>query len=585
MTKKILLGLCLGLLCFKPTKAQKVVNEKARIAYTHLPSVGLADDIGTYRVFLALSGSQYKGILDAEQVAYGVNLPGFEKVNENYDLELSLWLSNFTVVEKEPKTLTRTHKNKKTGVVTTTYTYYYSISARFPAWIRARTYDGQQVWQKDISTTKQLYSETTKEFNTVRDRDVYWRNNSENFLRDMQNDLINGYISSANKLLADLAFRPLYYDLSFARVEPKKKSSFSYESFDEAWEITQAAIQERDRSDINTGNDKFAQAIKLWRSEAERLEPDNKKARINQKVASSAYLNCALACIWINKFELAEEYLALANGLKGGGLRANKIEKIYNFRKGQFTMYPNWTGQREIAPRQGVATIYQETPDAKLVAHNQRMMAAQSMAANQQQGNQTRGSTSNTTLGDLVNLVEGTTELIKTIDGESTANTNNQPNQAKQNNQSMSLASPGNNAQQLSYESVKGPMSASLAATPVGEREKFLVAHPWKLSKIEYINPNGQLQTRAIQDSCLLQENHQFQLDKQYFKTALGPCTPEGSPSMQWVSFDYESIIINEAGGPRTLRLLDLNNYILVLETVTHSNQKPLERYTYIKAD
>lgn len=564
------------------TQAQKIVNQKTTIAYTHLPSIGLADDIGTYRAFLAVSGSQYKGVLDAEQVAYGLNLPGFEKVNENYDLEIALWLGNFSIVEKEAKTLTRTNKNKKTGQVTTTYTYYYSVGVRFPAWIKARTYDGQEIWQKDISSTKKVYTKTTKEFNTTREREAYWRNNQNIFFQGIQNDLIGDYIATGNNHLSVLAFRPLNYAVSFASVVPKKKSEYTYELFDEAWDLAKQAIQERDRTDITTGNAKFAQAIKLWRSEAERLEPDNKKARITQKVASNAYLNCALACIWINKFELAEEYLALANQLKGAGIRTNKIEKMYNFRKGQFDMYPNWTGQREIAARQGVATIYLETPDSKLLAHNQRILAAETMAYNQQQANQnqSRGSSSNTALEGLVNLVEGTTELIKTIDEES-----NQNNQAKQNNQNMTLAAPKAESPTLNYEAVKSPMSASLAATPVGEREKMLVAHGWKLNKIEFINPMGRTQTKVIQDSCLLQELHQFQMDKQYFKTALGPCTPEGSPSTQWISFDYESIIINEVSGPRTLRLIDLNAYIMVLETISHSNQIPLERYTYIKAE
>lgn len=580
--KKVQIGFCIGFLCLSMAQAQKIVNQKSAIAYTRLPAVSMPADIGTYKPFLALTGSQYKGMIDAEQVAYGLNLEGFEKVTENYDLEITLSLASFSIVEKEPKTIDRSYKDKKTGQTVTRYTYSYTVSVRLPAWIKARTYDGQAVWQKDISSTKKVYSESTKEFETSRDRDNYWRANQEIFLKGVQNDLINDFIASGNNHLSELAYRPLNYAISFTRVEPKKKSEHTYELFDQAWKLAKQAIAERDRTDISTGNAKFAEAIKLWRSEAERLDPDDKRARINQKVASTAYLNCALACIWINKFDLAEEYLSLASQLKGGGLRTNKIEKTYNFRKGQFTMYPNWTGARKITPRIGVASIYQDTPDGKLIAHNQRIMAAESMAYSQQQTaqNQTRGGSSNTALDGLTKLVVATDELITTLGGES-----NEANSNTQATQKTTLAPAQNTASALSYEAIKSPMSASLSATPVGEREKLLVAHAWQLNKIEFVNPLGRTQTQVIQDNCLLQESHQFQMDKQYFKTALGPCTPEGAPSRQWMSFDYESIIINESDGPRTLRIIDLNAYIMVLETVSHSNQKPLMRYTYIKTE
>ncbi len=571
--------LCVGLSIWQIPVAigQKIVDEKVPIAYTQLPTVKVGEDVGTFRAFLGLSSSNFQGTVEEDVYTQGLEMIGFERVAENYDLEVSLWLGGMTVTEKEARTIDHSYKDKKTGQMVYKYGYDYKVTVSFPAWLKVRDYQGNQLLQKDISTKTRSYTDFTSEFETVKARNDYWAVNEPLFLQKMQDDRIRAFIKDAQKELVAFSYIPAYEDLAFARVETKKNGEHDYAAFDQAWEKAKQAAEARDRTDIQTGNEYFAEAIQIWKSEAAQLDTEDKKARITEKIASECFLNCALACLWMNKFDLVEEYLALADDLKGGGMRSNKIEKDYEFRKGQFALHPDWTGTRQIAPRSGVATIYHDLPNEKLLAYNQEVRRAEMMAANQQ--NQPSRGGDNNALGNLATIVSETNGIIQTLSGNNSGTANQSVNQQ----QTLTPVQPATQAT-LSYESLKSPLSPALTALDTDSRKALLTAHGWVLNRSEYIDPQGRTQQETATDQCLQQQVHHFQSDQTYrIEAPASACGEALNASYQWMTFDFENLILNLPEGPSTLRILDLNAYLLVIETTSHSNETPLHRYTYVK--
>jgi predicted metalloprotease len=104
---------------------------------------------------------------------------------------------------------------------------------------------------------------------------------------------------------------PVRREITIRNPEDKK---VDYGDFLEAYYTAQEGYEKLE-SDEAKGIAKLQAAIALWQAALKELDMDDKKARINKKVAPDLYLNLIEACIFAHEFETAEELISATRRL------------------------------------------------------------------------------------------------------------------------------------------------------------------------------------------------------------------------------------------------------------------------------
>jgi hypothetical protein len=104
---------------------------------------------------------------------------------------------------------------------------------------------------------------------------------------------------------------PVRKEITIRNPENKK---VDYGDFLEAYYTAQEGYEKLENEE-ERGIEKLQVSIALWTTALSELDLDNKKARINKKVAPDLYLNLIEACIFAHEFETAEELISATRRL------------------------------------------------------------------------------------------------------------------------------------------------------------------------------------------------------------------------------------------------------------------------------
>ena len=558
------------LFTISPSLAQKVSNEKLSIAYIQLPRRVLPDDIGTYKLFIALGSEQFYGYVHPDEYTPKFRLYGFEPA-EDPDLEVTLNLMRFDLLEKEVVTHEHKRKDKKTKQETTYYTYSYSLTYRLPATYRVRTYDGKVVMRRELSKQDHKLYTSTDDFDSQGKLLTYWRDNQREFLAETQRKRILKYVESLhNQVNNELGYVPKRYTHKVSVVSPKRKSTFNYDKYPQAFEQLKRGYADRRSEDITTGNESMKAAVELWKQEIAELDLEDKKARITEKIASDTYVNCAWACVWMFQFDIAEAYLAKADELKGAKGKAKDVQKAINYLRVRYQLQPEWKGERQIVARKGTSILLNDPPDKRTQLYNQRYMAQQnasSVATAASSPGMQVGVRKQSALGEVVGLV---TNIINSKDQKS------QQNQTLTQNTVPLI---------YNYQQAKSAQHPDFKQLSPDQRSTLLTQHGWKMVKLESVDGTGQ--THALpaseQNACLFEGRHFFTQDQQYRIEHASCSAAEGVVVNAYSNMpDWNSLTISVNDELITYRIINLSEHLLELETTTHSQDKPLMRLMFV---
>jgi len=120
---------------------------------------------------------------------------------------------------------------------------------------------------------------------------------------------------------------PVSREITIRNPEDKK---VDYGDFQEAYYTAQEGY-EKLASDEAKGMEKLKAAIALWQSALKELDMDDKKARINKKVAPDLYLNLIEACIFARDFDMAESLISATRRLDFAKRDMDDISALKDF--------------------------------------------------------------------------------------------------------------------------------------------------------------------------------------------------------------------------------------------------------------
>lgn len=339
--------------------AQKIDYERVAIKYTQLPVKKLPDGIITYKSFVAPDGEAKVAVKLDETLANTLVIQGFDKLTENYDLEIALLLGDFKIdnvthgFNSVPDT---DFDNKPITRIEGKFSFQY----KFPFRLRFRNYAGQVLLDTLLSNTPKSVA-TTAYFTNEAEWNKFWTTKQLWYKAYYQEQQIKADIKEANTFLE-------YYYAYFNRIaEPKigvprndRKSNFDYDPFQQAFIKINNGFAERKLEDVETGKDKILAAIQIWENEIKQAQPEDKNARVDRKVAYATHLNLAVAYMWIFDFAKAKENLELADKYKrafaGGDF--NGTEWLLNNQSKRHNLYGAWTGTIKAENRKEKPTIY-----------------------------------------------------------------------------------------------------------------------------------------------------------------------------------------------------------------------------------
>jgi hypothetical protein len=120
---------------------------------------------------------------------------------------------------------------------------------------------------------------------------------------------------------------PVSREITIRNPEDKK---VDYGDFQEAYYTAQEGY-EKLASDEAKGMEKLKAAIAIWQSALKELDMDDKKARINKKVAPDLYLNLIEACIFARDFDTAESLISATRRLDFAKRDMDDISALKDF--------------------------------------------------------------------------------------------------------------------------------------------------------------------------------------------------------------------------------------------------------------
>lgn len=263
-----------------------------------------------------------------------INLQGFKKVPSGGNLIfLEVYDYDVNVVEK-------------TSNSGETIKYYAEITLRQPIWVRIETADGEILFDEIAAVTDREYEvETSKRSST--DHRAYM--NGPNYGSSDFENILNGssyrsWLDSEKRSMRTKNLKILNEELNslfgYAWIEKTTPlytgsgKKMDYSDLDAAQLEAKHGLQDMN-IDKEKSTEQLNNAIQVWlKIIDEELESDNKKARINHKVGASLYINCAVAYIYLDQYDKANEMLNYVEGnddFKGGDIReAETLRQFVN---------------------------------------------------------------------------------------------------------------------------------------------------------------------------------------------------------------------------------------------------------------
>ncbi|MGB5930194.1 MAG: DUF4136 domain-containing protein, partial [Cyclobacteriaceae bacterium] len=283
-------------------------NVKTYTAEAHIPS---------------LSAGQSRSSIESS-VKNAMKLHGFEKVESDGDLKISVSLGNFNYQNRKYNSEKKQSKDKD-GKVTTYYEYWYTFEYRYPVRLVIKDEaNGEELYNGYISNSQDYVSSSTSRTRSADYLSKSW----ENTIKSKRSESLTGHLSKVSWHISNnYGFTPSTQSVQLRKIKKFKK--YDYTELNSACDKTQEALSNMEaKVDYLTEDLKttLQTSVKAWEAELSQADFSSKKVRVNEKVASVLLNNIAIANFWLANFDKVSEMIEKADGLKSDGW-TNSLER------------------------------------------------------------------------------------------------------------------------------------------------------------------------------------------------------------------------------------------------------------------
>lgn len=288
------------------TFAQNINMESQRTTMFRYALHPLDKSLKTYSVSIQELGSFLEPNHKDTLLNKTLVIPGYEKVKAGGDIQVELIMNPLSITSKEQKDEPIT--NEKDGKKTITHQYYYAIAYNFPTRIRVLA-KGQVITEQDFPgyfTTE--YYPSNRNSLTILENEY---NNDYHF----RNVLLGKRIDERKYQIRDWLFSNYGFGLTprLIEVATVKDKKGEYPAISKGFSLLMTAFASTDKKTNYLDEEykaKLKEAIALFEKELTEFSED-RKARINEKVAAMLHYNIALAQYGLHELDEAESRLAL----------------------------------------------------------------------------------------------------------------------------------------------------------------------------------------------------------------------------------------------------------------------------------
>ena len=315
---KTLSTLILAMVIFYNCKSQNINYEMVEVALYRLPLKPLHVTPKTYSGSIQDLGEELQPH-QIKNLENALAIPGFTRSEENAAVQLELIINPLSVTNKEIKDDPFT--TEKNGVKTVHHNYHYVITCSFPAKLRV-TRGGGQITEQDLPGFFQ-----TKYLGKQANTEIALQNNWEkdySFLKTLQEERISERVKELKTMIFShygYGMDPQYVSIGY--VKDKKDE---YEDLTKAMALTRDAFLYASNKEIYLDEifkAKTNEATVILEKALTELSED-KKARINHRVAAMINYNLALISFGLQDFAKATGYVHKINK----GSRNTEVEAI-----------------------------------------------------------------------------------------------------------------------------------------------------------------------------------------------------------------------------------------------------------------
>ncbi|MBK0402158.1 hypothetical protein I5M27_04130 [Adhaeribacter sp. BT258] len=235
-----------------------------------------------------------------------IQVPGYTRQDANADVQVSVLLNGFSMVDMSEKT--KQSSLKINGVETSVTKHYYEVSYKHPITLRVQDKTGRILQESPIESLNESITANTGEFKSKDALEKYWSENQNSFLRSLDESIITRNMNLVKEELASrYGFVKMPRATAVINIKDKK---VSYDDFNQAFEkattaYSKLALQEKQAE----ATAELEKAVELWNNALKESDLKNKKARVDAKVTAATHLNCAEAYMWLNNYEEAEKHI------------------------------------------------------------------------------------------------------------------------------------------------------------------------------------------------------------------------------------------------------------------------------------
>ena len=397
--KKILLSIALLIGGF--TFGQNVQDQKVSFSYIQLPSNPIAKGISNFNLVTDLSGyvksnedsmSVYQNKLSAFEAEFATWLEDKMRVDKLYLMELAKWerAVNATVspavapvmpikppyadqpIKEEIKLplltedVTQVQTSgainlegytkgeggaivtlsilgfqnasitvKKTGTGAATK-YKYTSSCKMPIKVTIEVPGEGIILSETVNDN--LQTSDIKTYDNQYEHQVWLIDNYDTFWAERQKTMLAASLKAVNALINDKCAYPKR-TRSTEIYTVKKHKGHDYSDLIDAYTNVKSGYDLLFKDvDRKSAIAKIEKGIELWEDALEESYPSENKERVNKKVTALLYANLAEACMWINDFDSADNYLQKAKiaGVLKYKTFAKRLQGVLNGLKARY---------------------------------------------------------------------------------------------------------------------------------------------------------------------------------------------------------------------------------------------------------
>ncbi|MDX2305654.1 MAG: hypothetical protein NW226_22800 [Microscillaceae bacterium] len=310
-------------------QAQKFKRDRVDIRHVLLPLKKLPDNIETYSAHINTLNTSYGNVLGTQNDLLKFTLNGYHKLQANADLTIEAHIREGLILNGIDAYYTKeSYKKDKDAPEIPYYAYHYTVSYYTPGIdLKVTGKSGENIYTGTFGAQKltNKFSNGTSYSTAYKSESALvsaWANQKNSFLRDIE---INAHQSTINTISALLSSYCLQVGLEEAAM--RYVASSKNENFDDVNEpltyfkqsvsfIQTDRIEKINKlvqPDYEKRVETMKKAIALWEAIMEKIDYEDKKARLDAEVARHISFNLANAYLWINDFEKAKQYLQVRN--------------------------------------------------------------------------------------------------------------------------------------------------------------------------------------------------------------------------------------------------------------------------------